>query len=114
MTVTGQNFDIYLGDSKQIIITVYDETGAILPLDGYDITWVLYKLTSKQIVLTKTLGAGITVPTPANGQILIDIQPADTENLVPNTYLHECEISTSPTDVATVTTGTVKAIYSRA
>lgn len=114
MTIVGQNFDLYLGDTKQIIITAYNEAGGILPLAGYDITWVVYKSTTKAIVLTKTLGAGITVPTPSNGEIVIDILPVDTMNLIPNTYLHECEISTSPTDVATITTGAVKMIYSRA
>lgn len=114
MTYAGQNFEMYLGDTKQVIITVYDENDAILDLSGYDITWVLYKLTSKQIVLTKTLGSGISVPAPSSGQIVIDILPVDTENLVPNTYVHECELSSSPTDVSTITTGTVKLIYSRA
>lgn len=114
MTYTGQNFEIYIGDAKQVIITAYDENDAILDLSGYDIVWVMYKSTTKNIMLSKSLGSGITVPTPSNGQILIDILPVDTENIVPNTYLHECEISTSPTDVSTITTGSVKVIYSRA
>jgi len=114
MTATGQNFDIYQGDSKQVIITTYDENDAILNLTGYDITWVLYKSTTKELILSKTLGDGITVPTPSNGEIVINFLPEDTENVIPNTYLHECEISTSPTDVSTVTTGSVKVFYSKA
>lgn len=114
MTYTGQNFEIYQGDTKQIIITVYDEDGAILNLTGYNINWVMYKSTTKELILSKSLGSGITVPTPSNGQIVIDFLPVDTENVIPNTYLHECEISTSPTDVSTVTTGAVKVFYSKA
>lgn len=114
MTATGQNFEIFQGDSKQIIITVYDENDAILPLDGYEVSWVMYRSTNKQLVLSKTLGDGITIPTPSNGQIVIDFLPDDTVNIVPNTYAHECEISTGPTDVSTVTVGAVKVFYSKA
>ena len=105
---------MYQGDTKQVIITIYDEDGVILPLAGYDITWVVYHPTTKNVILSKSLGSGITVPTPLNGEVIIELLPVDTENVVPNTYNHECEISTSTTDVATTTTGTIKILYSRA
>lgn len=114
MTVTGQNFEIHQGDTKQIIITAYDENDAILDLSGYDIVWVIYHPTTKNLILSKSTGSGITVPAPTSGQLLIDLLPEDTENVVPNTYAHECEISTSPTNVSTITTGTVKVLYSKA
>lgn len=113
MTVTSQDFTIFQGDVKQITISVTDEADDILPLDGYDIIWVWYRATNKEEVLRMTLGDGITVPTPSNGQIKIDVLPVDTEDIVPNTYIHECEISTSPTDISTVTVGTVKVLYSK-
>jgi hypothetical protein len=114
MTVQAQNFELFQGDTKQITITVTDENDAILPLTGYNIVWVIYKQTNKELILSKTLGDGITVPTPSNGQIIISITPEDTELITPSTYLHECEISTSPTDVSTVTVGIVKILYSKA
>lgn len=115
MTEVGQNFEMYQGDTKNIEIEVRDENGAILPLDPYDgITWIVYNTTTKATVLTRTLGDGITVPTPSNGVILISLVPADTENIIPNTYAHECEIVSGTSIVATVATGTIKIIYSKA
>lgn len=113
MTIQSQNFEIHAGDTKQVIITVTDENDAILPLSGYDITWVMYRQTSKEEVLRKELGDGITVPTPSNGQIVIGFLPTDTADIVPNTYSHECEISSGPDDIATICTGTVKILYSK-
>lgn len=115
MAATGQNFEMHAGDRKQIQISVTEEDGSVLDLISFtQITWVIYHQTTKVAVLTKTLGAGITVPTPSNGVILIDLLPADTENISPSLYNHECEISDGSTNVATVTTGFVKILYSKA
>ena len=113
MTIKGQNFEIFQGDTKQITISVTDEDGAILPLTGYDAIWVVYKQTSKELIISKTLGSGILIPTPTDGQIVIDLIPADTETINPGSYLHECEI-VSGTEVSTVTTGIIKVLYSKA
>jgi hypothetical protein len=115
MTMIGQNFSMYQGDTKNIEIEVTDANDAILPLDPYDgIRWVMYHPTTKALVLEKTLGDGITVPTPANGVLVISLEPSDTESVVPNTYNHECELMNGATVVATVTTGIIKIIYSKA
>lgn len=113
MTISGQNLEVFQGDNKQIIITIYDEDDVILDLTGYDIVWVVYHPTTKALVLSKALGDGITVPTPANGQLVIDLEPADTLVVVPNTYNHECEI-TAGSVVSTTTTGIIKILYSKA
>jgi hypothetical protein len=120
MTVSGQNFEMYVGDSKEIYITVTDEeTGLPLNLSPYvansGIAWVVYRPTTKEIVLSKLFGAGVEAVIPySNGVIKITLNPSDTENIIPNTYNHECEISSSLTNVATVTVGTIKFLYSRA
>lgn len=116
MAATGQNFEIYQGNTREIIILVTDDdTGLPMNLSGYSIRWVAYEQTSKSIVLEKTSGGGgITVPNPANGEIVITIANADTQNLVPKLYNHECEISISTTSVITTTVGTMKVLYSKA
>lgn len=119
MTITGQNFEMYQGDTKEIHIIVTDEeTGLPLDLSPYvandGIVWVLYGQTNKNIILSKSYGEGITVPVPSTGELIVTLLPTDTENVIPNTYNHECEISSSSTNVATVTTGTLKILYSRA
>jgi hypothetical protein len=115
MTITGQNFEMYAGDSKEIEIAVVDENGAPLDLTPYDaINWVAYKPTTKEIVLSKILGSGIMVDTPLAGIIKISLVPADTENIYPLIYAHECEINSGTTVVSTVCTGTMKIVYSKA
>lgn len=120
MTAIGQNFEVFQGDYKEIEILVKDENNNNLPLDlapyvaFNGIVWVVYRKTTKAIVLSKTLSAGISVPAPITGIIKITLNPADTELLEPNVYNHECEISSSPTNVATVTTGNLTILYSRA
>ena len=104
---------MHQGDNKQLIITIYDENDAILNLTGYDIVWVVYHPTTKSVILSKSSGSGITVPTPSSGQVVIDLLPADTLSVVPNTYNHECEITLSSV-VSTTTTGIIKILYSRA
>jgi hypothetical protein len=115
MTITGQNFEMFAGDSKEIEIAVVDENGAALDLTPYDaINWVVYKPTTKEIVLSKTLGSGITVAAPLTGIITISLVPADTENIFPMIYAHECEINSGTSVVSTVCTGTMKIVYSKA
>ena len=94
MTVTGQNFDLYQGEDKEIIISATDEDGDILPLTGYTIIWVAYNLTSGQIVLEKSssVSGEIEVPTPLDGQIHISLTSEDTASLQPKSYGHQCEI----------------------
>jgi hypothetical protein len=111
--MTGQNFEVFQGDTKDIFIDVVDENGAALDLSSYDaIHWVAYKPTTKEEILSKTLGSGITVP--SLGVIKISLVPADTEILTPLIYAHECEISDGTNVVSTVCTGTMKVIYSKA
>jgi hypothetical protein len=118
MTIKGQNFEIYAGDSKNLEILITDSTDSPLDLTPYmiagGITWVIYHPTTKAIVLSKGYTDGITVPIPSNGIAIVSLLPEDTENIAPKLYNHECEISSSTTEVATVTVGTVNIIYSRA
>jgi len=118
MTINSQNFEMYRGDSKEIRIPITDEaTGLAVDLTPYlsgSIIWVVYNRTSKATILSKSYGDGISVPTPSSGEIIITLRPEDTESIIPNTYNHECEISSSSTNVATVTTGTINILYSKA
>jgi hypothetical protein len=113
MTEVKQSFEVYIGDTKAVTVTVKDEDADILNLTGYTCNWVMYD-GDGDIVLTKTLSTGLSVPTPSNGQVVILLEPEDTEDLEPDTYYHELEITSSDGDVSTVTTGYVKVSNSKA
>ena len=113
MAETKQNFEVYAGDDKEVTITVRDENSEILNLTGYTLNWVMSD-EDEDAILTKTLSDGLSVATPSNGQVLLTLVPADTEDLEPGIYHHELEITSSGGKVSTVTTGYVKVSYSKA
>lgn len=113
MTISGQNFEIYQGDNKQIIITVKDDNDALLNLDGYSAVWCVHNQSPSNIVFQKsTATGGITIPNPANGQLVITLEGNDTATLPPKTYGHQCEILDGLGNHATVTAGYMKVITS--
>lgn len=114
MTITGQNFEVYQGDNKQVIISATDDEGNVLDLTGYDIVWIAYGLTNFEVVITKSSSVvgEIEVPTPANGEIHINLESTDTENLAPKTYGHQCEIKDAFDRHSTITTGHVSILKS--
>jgi hypothetical protein len=50
-------------------------------------------------ILTKTVGSGIVVDSPSQGDLSITISPADTENLNPGTFYHAIQIEYSASDI---------------
>lgn len=109
MATTGQNAEIYQGDYHELIITVVDEDGVVADLSGYSAVWCLYGQTEGNIVLTKTTSDGITI---TGGQITIELENVDTENLTPRIYGHQCEVEDIMGRHSTVTTGYVKILKS--
>jgi hypothetical protein len=117
MTISGQNFEMYQGETKTIEILVLDENGQAADLTPYvlndDIQWTAYNRTTKATVIHKSLGDGISVPVTTSGIIIVSLLPLDTESVNPNIYGHECQIASSASDVAIVTTGIVNIYYSK-
>jgi hypothetical protein len=113
MTTEGQNFTIYQGDTKEIIISITDESGSVVDLAGYaGAVFVAYNQTLDSIVVQKLLAGGIIIPTPANGQLVVTLESADTEDLVPRNYGIQCEIEDAFGNHATVMTGYMKVLRS--
>lgn len=114
MTISGQNFEVYQGDTKQIIINATDDDGNVLDLTGYTIVWVAYNLTTGELVITKsTANVGeIEVTTPSTGVIQINLESVDTEILPAKGYGHQCEVEDSFGRHATITTGQMSVLKS--
>ena len=112
MTITGQNMTMYRGDTKKLVVTVTDESGAYPDISGSDFNWVVYKRTPGNIVLSKVTPSGISIINPL-GVIEITLDPEDTENLL-GLYLHECEITDTLGNISTIFTGSFTVIDSKA
>lgn len=115
MAKTGQNILMYQGDEKVLVVTVRDEkTNAILDINGVDLTWVVYRKTYPyNVILTKTIGNGITLTDPDNGQFEIEILPANTSGIYGD-FNHECELVDVNGYPSTIFTGYFKIYFSRA
>jgi hypothetical protein len=112
MTYTGQNLEVYQGKDRIIEVTVYDGYGAPLNITGSDFTWVVYRPTPGNIVLTKTTTSGINLTVPASGLMEITLAPQDTINLL-GQYNHEGEITTPTGAQDTIFTGYFKVYASK-
>lgn len=115
MTAKGQNFELYQGDTRTLVVQVKDENEQVVSLSGYLVHWVMYVPTTGAIVLDKSVGNGIAITSPTTGEISISLLPSDTENIVPRIYNHELEISIDPaSSVFTVAVGTANILSSKA
>lgn len=104
MTAENQSFEMYSGDTKNIIIPVTDGDGEPLSLEGVTATWVLKSNAYvNEVAITKTIGDGIDID---GSEVTIRLDPSDTEGLR-GLYYHKLNIIDAVGDVSTVTTGNV-------
>lgn len=93
---THQNFEIRQGDQRNVVITVFDSTGALLDLTGASLSWVLITSEWGELLLSKAVGTGITIAnqTTSKGQVTVSLLPADTATLEPRAYTHQLRATT--------------------
>ena len=104
MAIKQDITDIYFsGNDLVFTVTIKDENNVIVDLTGLVAAtyFVARKPTSSSIVLTKTLGSGITVADAVNGVIQIVITNTDTTSLEGDFY-HELKIENSSNQIYTV------------
>jgi len=96
----------------------YDYTVALLAADGetpFDLAgasiWFTAKeaaiLTDSEAKLQLTIGSGISVPTPANGQLIVEFRGAETENLE-GIWKYDLQIKDSTGKIRTVAYGVLE------
>ena len=108
MTANNQNFQMYAGDSKNIVVTCRQEDGKDLNLTGATIKWVLKKtVLAGTNDLSKATGSGITITDAVKGKFEIKLNATDTTSLL-NSYYHKAEVTDSSGNVSTVLVGNAK------
>lgn len=101
--------DLVEGDTLSFKITLTDDDGAAIDLTGTT-TEMDVKRADESLVLTLTVGDGITYTDPGGGEMTIVVDAADTENLDPQyTYRYDVQW-TSGTTVRTIAWGTIQTI----
>jgi len=99
----------YSGDDLELVVTIQDENGAGLDITSATVTWVLKRNINSTALVTKTVGSGIVLTTPASGIITISIDPADTAAVFSaegKPFYHEIELTDVSGNVTTVLFGT--------
>jgi|10_taG_2_1085330.scaffolds.fasta_scaffold52496_2 hypothetical protein len=109
MTSINQDFTLYSGDDKTIVVTITNSSGQIVNLTGLTAAQFVAKKYSKSssVDVTKTLGAGITNAAPTTGKLTITLDAADTSGLTPGEYYVEVRIKDSASRLGTVSVGTM-------
>lgn len=90
---------VYQNEKRTIEITITDDSGAPFDLTGWD---VQIRLKSGPNVVTKDLTDGLTVPTPSEGVVEMELTAVDTAEHGP--YSAEMRISDADTDVVVLKT----------
>ncbi|MDR7237106.1 hypothetical protein J2Y02_001717 [Neobacillus drentensis] len=101
--MTNQNFSMYAGDSKSIIIPVTKDDGSPLNLTGAAVKWGVRKRESSTTNDILKESPAITV---SGSEITISLAPVDTETLT-GSYYHECELTDQQGNVSTLFVGLV-------
>jgi hypothetical protein len=100
-TSVNQDMTIFAGNDVDIIVTVTDADGTAVNITGVTMTYVLgTEVGAAAATVTKTVGGGITLTTPASGIATINLDPDDTTSLE-GTYYHELEITSAASEVNT-------------
>ena len=98
---------MWSGDDKTITVTVTDSAGAAQDITLATITYKLQPAVDDATgVVTKTVGAGVTITVPASGIFTVDLDPVDTAGFAGD-YYHEAQVTSAGGVVATVLVGNV-------
>lgn len=103
MALEGQDFTMYAGETKTLSVTgiVNVATGALVDFTGATpIKWVMYR--AGVLVVSKTLGAGITV---AGLGALTIVTGLNSVTGLSGEYEHECRATLSDGTTATLFVG---------
>jgi hypothetical protein len=91
-TTTMLDLSLHTGDTRDIIVTAKDlKDNSIIDLTNATIVCVIVK--GETVVMTKTIGSGITVANPpTGGQFIIALTADDTKALL-GSYTHQTRIT---------------------
>jgi hypothetical protein len=105
MAAVEQNLTVYANDSFTITFTV---ANAGVPVDisaATDVRWAFSVTDTSAALVTKTLGAGVTITNGPAGQFQVALVPADTEPYR-GAHFHVARMTLGGV-VTTVATGTL-------
>lgn len=108
MAKAGQNFEMFSGETKNIVITVTDSnTGVVVDLTGATVKWSLKKtFNAPDDVYKDSSTGGIIITEAVNGKFSVNLASDDTK-LLAGSYVHIAKIIDAIGNTSIVTVGTV-------
>src|SRR5512137_2210986 len=107
------NLSVFRGDWQPIMV-VASESGKAVNLTGTQAVKFLAKNeledTDEQAVIVKTLGAGITITDARNGKMKVELEAADTVNVMADALYYTLKIMDSLGKPRTVANGRLNLI----
>jgi hypothetical protein len=102
MAETNQNFSMYQGETKNLVVNVTKEDGTALDLTGSTVTWALrQRMSSMSNLITKSTPNQITI---SSNTLTVHLIPSDTTSLKGSFY-HECKMTDTSGNVSELFTG---------
>ncbi len=105
------DFEMYSGNTKHLVITVYDyDTNAPISLTmASDIQFQVFAPGAAEPVVTKVLGNGISITSADGGVYTVVLSTEDTKR-VGGEYQYESQVLDSEGNLETVLTGTINIV----
>ena len=108
MTVTHEPFSLYPGDTWKFEASLHDDNDAPLDLTNAEITWTVREALSGDLVLTLTIGDGITIAgDPIEGKAVIIVSPERTGAIAAGNYVDMVRVTLASGIVTTQATGAI-------
>jgi hypothetical protein len=103
MTEANQNFSMYAGETKNIIVPCTKDDRTDLDLTGATLKWTVKQRKNSPTVVFEKVSPDITV----GGNVLtIPLKPLDTVNLK-GEYYHKCTVEDQAENDSVLFTGTI-------
>jgi hypothetical protein len=114
MTVlVDQNIEFFAGNSYEINDMILKSDGSVKDITLAELKFVLFDNNINLVLVTKTIGSGITLTDPTNGKCRVELLPEDTEDISPGDwYRYEIQVIDEFNKVSVVTTGAVSLLRS--
>ena len=90
MTLQTINRTIFQGDGIIIPFVITDSSGKAVDITHATFAWSAWNIDTG-VVMPKTLGNGIALGTPADGQVAVTLVFTDTSTITPTQYTHQLE-----------------------
>lgn len=110
--MSATEYRLHKGDTWTLRFTITRD-GAAVNLTGLTTSAITFEIRGKGSTITKTIGSGVTLTTPASGICTVVLTAANTDTLDPGAYGWALRLTEGDGTVTTVAHGTIQCLEER-